>query len=204
MNRSSDRPGPPDDALTVFWDIGTVGRMTQTVVEDSLVDADISAREFWIISLLAAQGPITPGEMAARSGIPATSISKVVHRLAEKSLVDHSDNPDDGRSRLIAISAGGRQAIAQAQERFGILHRDIYELLGPEMADVIWSLRRLEWALRQIGPFAPDEMAATRHRIPSWIRYSGPALTAAEESEVLQYIEWIVHRRGSTPRRSDD
>lgn len=195
---TDQRPGPeaPDDALTVFWDIGTVGRMTQTVVEDSLVDAGISGREFWIISLLAAQGPVTPGEIASRSGIPATSISKVVARLASRGLIEETANPEDGRSRLVSISAGGRAAIKAAQGRFGLLHRRMYELLGPEMADVIWSLRRLEWALRQIGPFTPDEMASTRHRVPSWIRYSGPALTADEESEVLRYIGWMVHRRG--------
>lgn len=188
-------PALADDAISVLWDVGTVARMTQTVVDESLVDAGISAREFWIITLLAARGPITPGEIASRSGIPATSISKVVARLAAKGLVDESEHPDDGRSRLVAISAGGGAAIEAARTRFGALHRRIHELLGPEMADIVWSLRRLEWALRQLGPFTPDMMASARHRVPSWIRYSGPALTADEESEVLRYIEWMVHRR---------
>lgn len=188
-------PQPPDNALTILWDIGIVARMTETLVEDTLVDAGVTVREFLIISLLAAQGPLTPGDIAARTGIPATSISKAVQRLSSRSLVDESDHPDDGRSRLVQLAEAGRAAIAAAQDRFGPLHQAFYDVLGPEMADIIWSTRRLEWALRQIGPFSTDDMAATRHRVPSWIRYSGPALTADEESEVVRYIDWLIHRR---------
>ena len=190
-----EAPTPPRDALTVLWDIGIVARMTETLVEGTLVDVGISVREFLLLSLLAAQSPITPSETAARSGVPATSVSKAMARLIGRNMVTESAHPDDGRSHLLSITDEGRSTLLTIGERFGPLHRAFYDTLGTEMADIIWSMRRLEWALRQIGPFSTNDMEATRHRVPSWIRYSGPALTADEEAEVLRYIDWMVHRR---------
>ncbi len=193
---SRNAPEPRGDALTVLWDIGIVARMTETLVEGTLADVDISVREFLLLSLLAAQSPLTPSEIAARSGVPATSVSKAMARLVSKAMATESDHPEDGRSRLLSIADEGRATLLKIGDRFGPLHRAFYDTLGEEMPDIIWSMRRLEWALRQIGPFATDAREASRYRIPSWIRYSGPALTADEESEVLRYIEWMVHRRG--------
>lgn len=191
-----EAPEAPQDALTVLWDIGIVARMTETLVEETLVDVGISVREFLLLSLVSAQSPITPSEVAARSGVPATSVSKAMARLSGRGMVSETAHPDDGRSRLLSITDEGRSTLRQIGDRFTPLHRAFYATVGDEMPDIVWSMRRLEWALRQIGPFATDAREAARHRIPSWIRYSGPALTADEESEVLQYIEWLVHRRG--------
>ena len=188
-------PDLPTNHLTPFWDIGVVSELNGDVVEASLADTELSARDFFVVSLLMAQGPLSPTEVSARSGIPAASVSKILARLIKRELVDESPHPTDRRSRLMAVSDRGRTEVAAAQEGFGRLLRRLYDVLGPEAADVIWSLRRLEWGLREVAGLPTMDEPATRSRTPNWIRYSGDALTASEETEVADFINWLVWRR---------
>lgn len=184
------RPG-----LTVLWDLGMVTRIATTLIDEATAAGGLDARTFFVVSLLAAQGDLTPTQIAERTGIPASSVSKVAKSLEGSGLVTQEPHPTDGRSRVVSLADTGRRAIAAVQPTFGDLLDRLYRLLGSEMADVMWSLRRLEWALRDIGGYPDHTPDTLRNRTPNWIRHSGPPLTDAEEREVLAYIDWIAHRR---------
>lgn len=188
-------PEIPQGALSVLYDVGVVARLTGTILDDALEDAGIAANEFFMTSVLMVHGPLTPTDVANRSGVPPSTVSKVISRLVERDLVVEEIHPTDRRSRLIRLSVRGRRAHTDAQEGFGKVLAGIFGLLGSEMADTVWSLRRLEWALREIGPWAPIDGDNARVAAPHWIRYSGNPLTVDEVDEVLRFIDWIVHRR---------
>lgn len=193
----SDQPSRAG-GLTILFELGVVSRLTGTILDRALIDAGITAREFFMLSVIAGMGPLTPGDIAQRSGIPAPTVSKLLARMFERGLATEDEHPSDGRSRIISLTPAGRQAIADAQPGFGQVLRAWYDLLGDEVADIHWSLRRLDWALREIGGFEQHDEESVRNLNPGWIRYSGPPLTADEEGEVVRYIEWILHRRGKS------
>jgi DNA-binding transcriptional ArsR family regulator len=100
---STDGPDIPP-GLTVLWDIGVVVRLMGNLLDDVIVDAGISARDFHVLSIFAAQGSLTPSDVATRTGIPAPTVSKLLARLAAQGLVEEQPHPDDGRSRLVDIT----------------------------------------------------------------------------------------------------
>ncbi|MCB2223967.1 MAG: MarR family transcriptional regulator [Actinobacteria bacterium] len=179
----------------MFWDIGVVARLTEAVVDDALEGVELTPRQFALLSLVLSQGPLTPGEAAERSGIPAPSVSRLMAGFEQRGLVSETDHPTDGRSRIVSITEAGREIVADCQAGFGRAHNGLYDLLGTEAADVVWSLRRLEWALRKLTGMPETGGDATRFRTPNWIRYSGSALTPAEEAEAVAYLNWMVFRR---------
>jgi DNA-binding MarR family transcriptional regulator len=199
MSNNKDVPETmeaPGDVLSVFWDVGVVSRLTEAVVERALDGIDLTPRQFALLSMVLSQGPLTPGEAAERSGIPAPSVSRLLAGFEQRGLVSETAHPTDGRSRIVSITAAGRSLVADCQAGFGRMHRGVYDLLGVEAADVVWSLRRLEWALRRLADLPEMDTAGARSRTPNWIRYSGPALTPAEEAEAVAHLEWMIFRRG--------
>jgi len=190
----SERPSR-HGGLTVLFELGVAARLTGTILDEALSDAGISARDFFMLSVIAGFGPLTPGDIAQRSGIPAPTVSKLLSRMFERGFAAEELHPTDGRSRIISLSDTGRQAIADAQRGFGAVLDQWYDLLGNDVADVQWALRRLDWALREMGGFEQPDADLIRHHNPGWLRYSGPPLTASEEADAIRYIEWILHRR---------
>jgi DNA-binding MarR family transcriptional regulator len=181
--------------LTVFWDIGVVSRLTAMVVDEALDGLGVTAREYALISVVRAQGPLTPTEVSERTGIPAPSVSRMVRSLHDRGLLREGPNPEDRRSRIVSITEDGIRLIADAQNGFGRAHRAFYELLGDDVTDLVWSLRRAEWALRRLVGQTPLDEAGIRSRLPNWIRYSGPPLTPDEEAEAVRFLDWLVWRR---------
>ncbi len=195
MSSASVSPPRPTAHLTLLWDIGVVSRLTGVLLDDALAAIGLTAREFFSISLLAAQGPLTPSQFAERSGIPAPTVSRLLRRYASRGIASESAHPTDGRSRIWTLTDQGRRAVKDAQAGLASILRPLYDALGAEAADVQWSVRRLERALRQVGGLADSDVESTRHRMPHWLRYSGESLTHQEEDEALRYIQWLVARR---------
>lgn len=195
MSSDTTAPPVPTGGLTILWDIGAAARLTGMAMDAAIADSGLSAREFYLLSVLAAHGDLTPGDIALRAAVPAPTVSRVLARFRRDGLVEDRPNPDDRRSRLVALTDDGREAIRAAQPGLGGMLDALYDRLGLDMADVIWSLRRLEWAMRHIAGQPPLDSEEGSLREPSWIRWSGPTLTEQEEAEVLRYMEWMVHRR---------
>lgn len=61
-------------------------------------------------------GPRTPGELAELDRVAAPSMTKTVNCLADRGLVATSDNPADGRSKLVTLTEDG-QALLDATVR---------------------------------------------------------------------------------------
>jgi DNA-binding MarR family transcriptional regulator len=56
-------------------------------------------------------GPRTPGELADLERVAAPSMTRTVTCLAERGLVTLTGNPNDGRSKLVALTDAGRAAL---------------------------------------------------------------------------------------------
>ena len=56
-------------------------------------------------------GPRTPSELAELERVAAPSMTRTVNCLAERDLVSLTGNPNDGRSKLVALTDAGRDAL---------------------------------------------------------------------------------------------
>jgi DNA-binding MarR family transcriptional regulator len=74
-------------------------------------------------------------ELAERAQVTKQTASILVAALEREGLVERVPDPDDGRARLIRLSARGRQAAQRAMEVVIGVEREWAEHLGPELTD---------------------------------------------------------------------
>jgi DNA-binding MarR family transcriptional regulator len=74
-------------------------------------------------------------ELAERAQVTKQTASLLVAALEREGLVERVPDPEDGRARLIRLSARGRQAAQRAMEVVIGVEREWAEHLGPELTD---------------------------------------------------------------------
>jgi DNA-binding MarR family transcriptional regulator len=72
-------------------------------------------------------------ELADRAQVTKQTASVLVAALEREGLVERIPDPDDGRARLIRLSARGREAAQRAMEVVVAVEREWAEHLGPEL-----------------------------------------------------------------------
>ncbi len=179
----------------MLLDVWVLARLAGVAMDDAIAPSGLIAREFVLYALLDRAGPMTPTELARTSGVPATTISKMVRRVGERGHLVELENPSDARSRLLRLSPSGEEVLAKAEAGYATLAESVVAALGDECGQVEWSLARLGQALGDASGLAAlpgDRPAeATAHEI----RYAGRPLTPAEESQARDFIDFL-RRRG--------
>ncbi len=104
MARNTRRPRP------LLLDIWVAGELLDTVLSRNLAEHDVDGYGYGTLSIIGAFGPLTPSELATRSGRPPTTMSDVVRKLVERGDVERISNPDDGRSHLLRLTRRGDAA----------------------------------------------------------------------------------------------
>lgn len=62
-------------------------------------------------------GPLTPSELADREGVRRPTATRAVARLEEDGLITRTQDPEDGRSSILAITAEGRAHLQRLRKR---------------------------------------------------------------------------------------
>ena len=86
-------------------------------------------------------------ELADRAGVTKQTASLLVAALEREGLVERVPDPDDGRARLIRLSARGREAAQRAMEVVIGVESEWTAHLGPELTE---RLREALVRLREI------------------------------------------------------
>jgi len=138
---------PPNFLFPLF----VTGQLASALLGRAIGETGLTPNEFAVVSIIGALGPITPSELAARAGMPPTTMSDYVSRLRTRGLVEPSPHPDDRRSYRLELTDDGRERNARALEGLLASNRAIAESLGADAAAVRESLLELEQALRRAG-----------------------------------------------------
>ena|SRR5215204_5214598 len=106
--------------------------------------------------------PVTPGELAAETGMPATTIRDHLRRLTERCHIARAPNPADGRSYLVKPMAQGRRVMDRGRPLVGAVFERVEPYLARPAAEYVERSRELGQALASARPTAERRHAALR------------------------------------------
>ena len=115
--------GAPVDLQRAVQDL----RIELAVLNDKVAAAvGLNPRDLDVLDVVAHEGPCTPGHLAARTGVPAATLTGVLARLARDGWITRTPDPDDGRSARIAAAA----RVAELRTRYASADVEVAELLA--------------------------------------------------------------------------
>lgn len=109
-----------------------VGQLVRRVKADTAGAAGLPTPQVAVLGWLDRDGAMTTAELATVAMVRHQSASRVVGQLAAAGLVVLKPHPTDRRKQLVAVTAGGRRALArQRDHRAGWLADRIVARLSP-------------------------------------------------------------------------
>jgi DNA-binding MarR family transcriptional regulator len=139
----AQRPvGSSSESLAIAGELRVVlsrlTRRTRTAIGD-LTPSQLSA-----LTVLDDGGPLRLHELAAREGVTAPTMSRVVDALANAGLVDRERDPADARSSFISVSTMGKATIDRfLDSRTQLFGTHLDTLGGAERAAIAAALPAL-------------------------------------------------------------
>src|SRR5213082_1999177 len=108
------RTGPPTVLFEVFW----TQQKRKRLIEAALADTDLPPEDYPFYVLIGAEGPWTPTGLAARLGMPLSTVIFRFKRIERRGHAERVPNPDDGRSFLIRLTPKGERLLDLARPAF--------------------------------------------------------------------------------------
>ena len=97
-------------------------------------DTSLTLSQFAALATVERDGPLSPGELAAREKVQPPSMTRLVARLEELGLVLRSPHPTDRRQVLLTLSEAGAALILQERRRRDVwLAQRLRELSADEV-----------------------------------------------------------------------
>jgi DNA-binding MarR family transcriptional regulator len=93
----------------------------------------ISRREWRIVALLAAHGPMSPSALAERGNLDRARTSRAIGSLVRKRLVQRVAQRGDARRAVVALSDSGRALYEELFPQIAELNRQVLAVLEPPL-----------------------------------------------------------------------
>ena len=139
-------PSRPRPLLLNIW---IAGELVAALLDRNLAREDVHTSFYGTMSVIGAFGPLTPSEIAERTGTPLTTVSDRIRRMVQDGDVERIPHPADGRSHRVQLTPEGDArwrrgwpALQSSIEQIsGQLERPIDELQDA-LEDLIAALRK--------------------------------------------------------------
>ena len=113
-----------DDAA-LLQELYSAGSLVAVLVEAELRAGGVAPELFSFLSWVRLLEPVTPGALAAETGMPPTTIRDYLRRLRERGDIVRAPNPEDGRSYLVKLTPGGRRLVDRGAPLVGAVFRRV-------------------------------------------------------------------------------
>lgn len=108
-------------------------------------EVDLTASQASVLAIVAARGPLTVGELGQLEHVRPPTITRMVDRLEERSLVVRRHDPSDRRVALVELTPDGAALLTRSRaQRSKYLERRLEALDDADRAAVIAALPALE------------------------------------------------------------
>lgn len=126
---------PSPQVFAVFNEIGIIEQLARTKLERLLPDG-LRISHFTVLNhFIRRPGQETPVQLARAFQVTKGAMTNTLGRLEGRGLIEIVPDPSDGRSKLVSISAAGRQA-----------HADCLLALAPELEKIEAAFGRSAFA----------------------------------------------------------
>ncbi len=143
---SATPPERPRGFLINTW---IANELVNAVLSRNLAADGIDSAFYGTLSVIGVWGPLTPSDVADKTGTPLTTVSDRLRRMVENGDVERVAHPADGRSHLVQLTPAGdgrwRQgwpALRRTMEQVsGNLERPVEEVEAA-LEDLLEALRK--------------------------------------------------------------
>lgn len=184
--------GPAKNVLVDLWLASGLARLQ---VEQLLAGSGLAPDEFALYGLVVDLAPVTAADLARATGMPATTLSGLLARCEARGELERRPDPADRRGRLLALTPTGEARYRAVLPAFAELLAGLDAVTPLPIPGVRFQLQALDQGLRRLGGHAPRPYAVDPGPARE-LTYPGPALDAAQQREVLAFIDWVRHRDG--------
>jgi DNA-binding MarR family transcriptional regulator len=94
--------------------------------------ARVSTAQAAVLSIVAAQGPITQRAVARQLGLNESAMTAMTNRLLSSGLLDRMRDENDVRAWLLRLTAEGRAALKRIESPFRGVNQTIERTLDPQ------------------------------------------------------------------------
>ena len=127
---------------------GRLRRATRALTQlydDAMAPSGLRVTQFSLLRALERDGPARISDLAARTLLDRTALSRNLDPLIERQLVAVTPGHDDARTREIALTAKGTNALKRAQPYWKRAQEDVARRIGqPKLDTLITILGELE------------------------------------------------------------
>jgi DNA-binding MarR family transcriptional regulator len=117
---------------TILFDVFLTNQRRERLVEHALEGTGVPPADYPLYVFIGAEGPWTPTGLAARLGMPLSTVLFRVRRLERRGHAERTPNPKDGRSFHISLTEEGQRLLAIARPAFRARAEAVEEGLGTE------------------------------------------------------------------------
>ena len=114
----------------------------------------LKGTQYSLLSYVVKLGPIRPGDLAAEMRVSPSTLTRNLRPLVDAGLLEISPGAD-ARSRLVSVTAVGREKRQEAQRRWRVAQEGINQMLGPRRVVQLHAL--LDECLDLLGPGGNEE-----------------------------------------------
>jgi DNA-binding MarR family transcriptional regulator len=114
----------------------------------------LKGTQYSLLSYVLKLGPVRPGDLAAEMRVSPSTLTRNLRPLVDAGLVEISAGPD-ARSRLVSVTAAGREKRQEAQRRWRVAQEGINDMLGPRRVVQLHAM--LDECLELLGPSRPTD-----------------------------------------------
>lgn len=139
----------------VLQETYSTGALIEALVDAELRAGGVDPSLFSFLGWIALLEPVTPGELAAETGMPATTIRDHLRRLTERGHIARTPNPADGRSYLVQLTAEGQRLMDRGRPLVGAVFRRVEPHLPRPAEEYVERSRELREALASARDSTP-------------------------------------------------
>jgi DNA-binding MarR family transcriptional regulator len=151
----------PGRSTSILFDVYVLGQRTRALVASAMNDAGLRADVYAAYSVVFETGAVTLTDLAARLGMPVTTVADTVRAMTEAGHVRRKPHPTDRRAALLALTPAGLRAHRRASRSFEVAYQAMRRELGALDED---SAREVLQQLTRSAERALDSLQARADR----------------------------------------
>ena len=121
---------------------------SRALMESVLRPYDLGNTQWYVLYLLAKDGPIKQRDLTRMLEIERATLSAVISALVRKGLIDQMSDPEDQRQRVLQFTTAGKNLWATLPDPIGLITRVAFD--GVDDEDIATTNRILREATQRL------------------------------------------------------